>query len=120
MFTKKELHQSPDYLLDVHQNNIYRLIEAYRVKQGFNRTQLAQKLGVSKGYVSQLLNGGFNHSLLNLIELALKVGKVPVLSFEDLDSVIELKEKGKVIQLNAHNTSKYDYKEVNHQVQGYV
>ena len=36
-----------------------------------NRTKLAQKLQVSKGYVTQLFNGDFDHKLSKLVELTL-------------------------------------------------
>ena len=42
-----------------------------------NRTQLAEHLGVTKGYVTQLLNGDYDHKLSKLVELSLKCGYVP-------------------------------------------
>ncbi len=53
-----------------------------------NRTQLAEKLGVSKGYVSQLLNGDFDHKLSKLVELSLAFGVVPIIDFKPIADVV--------------------------------
>ncbi|MTB52261.1 helix-turn-helix domain-containing protein [Lewinella sp. W8] len=45
-----------------------------------NRTQLAKQLGVSKGYVSQLLNGKSSQSLDQLVSIVVTLGKYPQLS----------------------------------------
>ena len=49
------------------------------------RPQLAKEFGVSKGYISQILNGNFNFSLSKLIELVLKIKKVPEIHFKSID-----------------------------------
>ena len=54
-----------------------------------NRTQLAAHLGVSKGYVSQLLNGDYDHKLSKLVELALAFGYVPAVTFVPVEKAIE-------------------------------
>ncbi len=41
---------------------------------GRNKSQLAEYLGVSKGYVSQLLNGDYDHCMSKFFELALAFG----------------------------------------------
>ncbi len=53
--------------------------------ENINRTQLAERLGVSKGYVSQLLNGDFDHRLSKLVELALAFGYVPKFELVKID-----------------------------------
>jgi transcriptional regulator with XRE-family HTH domain len=63
-------------------------------KHSLNRTQLAKKLGVSKGYISQILNGDFNHRLSTLVELSLAMEKVPELKFTDLRQLIEEENEG--------------------------
>jgi transcriptional regulator with XRE-family HTH domain len=100
MFTQEELNESPDYWFDQYQNDIYRVLEGYMNDRGMNKTELANTLGYSKGYISQLLNGGFNHSLRKLIELSLKVDKIPVLTFKDLKDHSSSQQGGKVIKLD--------------------
>ena len=48
---------------------------------GRNKTQLAEYLGVSKGYVSQLLNGDYDHRLSKFFELSLAFGVIPQIDF---------------------------------------
>ena len=43
---------------------------------GRHKSQLAEYLGVSKGYVSQLLNGDYDHCMSKFFELALAFGMV--------------------------------------------
>ena len=43
---------------------------------GRNKSRLAEYLGVSKGYLSQLLNGDYDHCMSKFFELALAFGMV--------------------------------------------
>ncbi len=90
----KELLQTETYWITKIQNDVYNAVEDYLVANKMTRTQFAQQLGVSKGYVSQVLNGEFNHRLSKLIELALAIGKAPILELENLEEVVEKESKG--------------------------
>jgi transcriptional regulator with XRE-family HTH domain len=46
-----------------------------------SQQEFANRLGVSKGYVSQILNGDFDHKLSKLTELALACDLVPRIEF---------------------------------------
>ena len=61
---------------------------------------VAERLGVSSAYVSQVLNGNFNFTLKKLIEIGVMIGKVPALEFVD---AIEFwkREKDKALQKRA-------------------
>ena len=52
------------------------------------QNQLAEQLGVTKGYVSQIMKGEFNYTLKKLIELSLAVGKAPVINFIPLTEIV--------------------------------
>jgi Fic family protein/predicted XRE-type DNA-binding protein len=53
-------------------------VEDYLRVNGISRTQFAEKLGVSKSYLSQLLNAkGGDHKLSRLVSIALAIGKHP-------------------------------------------
>jgi len=86
MFPRKEIIRSPEYWLGHLQNELYGEVDQYMKEHKLNRTQFAQQLGVSKGYVSQILNGNFNHRLIKLIELSLAIGKAPIIQFEDVEN----------------------------------
>lgn len=85
MKTRKELLQSKGYWLAKIQIELYQEIDLFKKKHRVNNTQLAEILGCSKGYVSQVLNGDFDHKLSKFIELSLAVGKVPHITFDDVD-----------------------------------
>ena len=74
------------------QIDLFNELENYMVENGINRSQLATRMGVTKGYISQVLNGDFNHRISKLVELALFIGKVPIIEFKDIKSFTEQKE----------------------------
>jgi len=86
---RKELIKSEEYWTAQIQLNLFELIENYRKKNNLSKTELAAHLGVTKSYVTQILNGDFDHKMSKLIGLALAFGKVPVLKFIDVETYIE-------------------------------
>lgn len=74
------------------QNEIFRQVEAYLEANQLTQTQFAEELGVSKGYVSQILNGNTNLSMKKLVELFLSIGlgvELKVVSVEKMRSNLE-------------------------------
>ena len=92
MITREELLKSKEFWLVQFQSKLYEQVECYLTENNLSKTAFAHQLGVSKGYISQLLNGNFDHKISKLIEISLAIGKAPVLTFEDLDQHIK-KEK---------------------------
>lgn len=86
---RKELLKSPEYWTAGIQIMLYNCAENFMEATGKNRTQLAEHLGVSKGYVSQLLNGDYDHKLSKLVELSLAFGYVPKVDFIPVDDYVE-------------------------------
>lgn len=84
MKSRKELVETPEYWMEKIQNEIFRAVYDYMEQNDFNQSRLAQDFGVSKGYISQILNGNFNFSLKKLIGLSLALGLAPALNFEKL------------------------------------
>jgi predicted XRE-type DNA-binding protein len=82
--TKQELFQTKEYWIDELQNEIYRQVSDFMKKNELNQIQLANQLGVSKGYVSQILNGDCNFTLKKIVELSLALGKAPIVNYVDL------------------------------------
>lgn len=93
MMTREELLSSPEYWFEDAQNELYRQVSEYMKKEDLNQSQLANKLGVSKGYVSQVLKGEFNYTLKKLIDLSLAVGKVPKIEYKSLGELIDEDKK---------------------------
>ncbi len=82
MFTKKDdLLKKPNYLLTTYQGEIFRQLKEYMKIHNLSQKDVAEALGVSGSYVSQIMNGDFNFTLKKLIELSIYMGKVPCLEF---------------------------------------
>lgn len=88
MLKHEELVNKPEYWLENIQNEIFRQVTAYLKDNNLTQTQFAKQLGVSKGYVSQIMKGEFNYTLKKLIELSLAIGKAPVIDFKPLAEII--------------------------------
>ncbi|MBL7813114.1 MAG: helix-turn-helix transcriptional regulator [Bacteroidetes bacterium] len=84
----EELVTFKEYWLETIQNELYSLVFEYIERENINQTQLAERLGVTKGYISQVLNGHFNHSLEKLIELSLAIGVAPDIDFKPIKQYI--------------------------------
>lgn len=88
MIDRKDLLQSPEYWFENAQNDLYGHVMEYLEKENINQNQFAEQLGVTKGYVSQVLKAKFNYTLKKLIELSIAVGKVPVIEYKDIKEVL--------------------------------
>jgi hypothetical protein len=86
---RDELVKNPVYWTTALQMELYRQIDVFMQKRGMNKTQLAEYLGCSKGYVTQLLYGDYDHKISKFIELSLAIGKIPECRFVDVDEYIE-------------------------------
>ncbi len=78
MITREELMRTNEYWFETLQNEIYRQVSDYLKNEGITQSQFAEQLGVSKGYVSQILNGNYNATLKKLIELSLAIKTAPI------------------------------------------
>ena len=99
--TREELFKSPSYWTAELQMELYRQIMAFMESRHMNKTQLAEYLGCTKGYVTQLLNGDFDHKLSKFVELSLAINKIPEISFSDVDEYIFSDEKEYILQVNS-------------------
>lgn len=91
--TRRELVSSREHWITKIQLDLFNQIENYMTEHQLSRTQLANKLGVTKGYVSQILNGDFDHKISKLVELALAIGLVPMVQYKPLEEVLFEDEK---------------------------
>lgn len=89
---RKEILSSPVYWETKAQMDLYDCAVNFMKQTNRNRTQLAEYLGVTKGYVSQILNGDYDHRMSKFFELALAFGFVPQIKFVPIDDVIAIDE----------------------------
>lgn len=64
-------------------NSLVLELRRYMSREGLNQTEMAAHLGVSKGYISRLLNGTGDPKLSSILDLAMAINKEPVLMFTD-------------------------------------
>lgn len=91
---REDLLKNNGYWISKIQFKLYDELLDYLKKKNINKTQLAKELGVSKGYISQILNGDFNHKISKLVELSLAINKIPKLEFIDVDEFINEESEG--------------------------
>ncbi len=89
---REDILKSPAYWTANIQIELFRCAIQYMKEKGINRKQLADQLGVSRSYVTQVLNGDFDHRLSKLVSLALEFGYVPKIDFIKIENYIQ-KEK---------------------------
>lgn len=82
---REDLLRSEAYWVSKIQIDLFTQMERFMSENRLSRTGLAEKLGVTKGYVSQVLNGNYDHKLSKLVSLAMAIGKVPRVEFVDLE-----------------------------------
>ena len=87
--TREEILKSPEYWVTQIQIAICRCADTFMRKHNMNRTQLAEYLGVSKGYVTQILAGDYNYSIEKLADISVKLGYVPNIEFVSLPKTIQ-------------------------------
>lgn len=96
---RQDLLASPEYWTVQIQGQLLQEIHLKLESSGKTQSELANELGVSKGYISQILNGDYDHRISKFVELSLAIGKVPVIEFRNLTDVIaeDLIESGKAV-----------------------
>jgi len=86
---RQELITNKEYILAGMQLKILNLLEEFMQNKNLKRNELAEKLEVTKGYISQIMNVAYDHKLTKVIELALACEKVPMLFFVEMDKLIQ-------------------------------
>ncbi|WP_343671701.1 helix-turn-helix domain-containing protein [Chitinophaga sp.] len=86
---RSELITSKEYWIEKIKLDLYQVVQVYKEKNGLTLEALAQKLGVTKGYLSQVLNGNFDHKISKLVELALACDMVPLIKYEPTDQYVQ-------------------------------
>jgi len=81
---REKIISQPSYWVEQINGELYDSIMSYMEVHNMKRKDLAKYLGISKGRMSQIINDGdINFSLEKIIQIALKIGKIPSFKFED-------------------------------------
>lgn len=106
---RKEILRSPSYWAAKIQLSLYEKALGFMEARGFNRSQLASHLGVSRGYVTQLLAGDYDHRLSKFVELSLAFGYIPKIDFVPIDDAIKEDYATDMIHSADYSSICFDY-----------
>ena len=85
---REELLKSKEYWISQLQIHLFETVEDYLKDNNISRSEFAAQIGVSKSYVTQVLNGDFDHKISKYVELMMACNKVPIVNIMDLDVYI--------------------------------
>lgn len=89
MITREQLLKNERFWTETIQNKIYNDLATFVEKENISQKELAKRLGVSKGRISQILNGdNLNFRIETLVKICMAIGKIPSFSMEDINSYI--------------------------------
>lgn len=81
---REKILAQPSYWVEKINGHLYDAIVCFMEKNGMKQKDLAKYLDISPGRVSQILNdGNINFSLDKIIQIAIKIDKIPAFEFED-------------------------------------
>lgn len=86
MRNREDILRDPEYWLQDAQLELFEQVSRYLKDEKITQTELANRLNVSKGYISQVLNGNFNHTFRKLIEISMAIGKIPEISYVPIEA----------------------------------
>ncbi|MBK7965961.1 MAG: helix-turn-helix transcriptional regulator [Bacteroidetes bacterium] len=84
---REELIRRKEYWITKIQIDLFNELTKFLKENKWTKAKFAEELGVTKSYVSQILNGDFDHKISKLVELSLAIKKAPVIKFVDLNVV---------------------------------
>ncbi len=87
---REKIISHPSYWVEQINGELYDSIMNYMEVHKMKQKDLAKYLGISKGRMSQIINDGdINFSLEKIIQISLKIGKIPSFRFEDKEEFLE-------------------------------
>ncbi len=98
--TREMLLQSSEFWVENIRTELFNMVQDYLEDNNMSRKELAEKLGVSKGYISQILNGDSDHRLSKIVSLATALGKAPYIYLKDLNEVLENEKDGRSVYID--------------------
>lgn len=113
MISREEILKNEAFWVETIQNKIYNDLASYIKEKKISSKELAKKLGVSKGRVSQIMSGNnLNFRIDTLVKISLAIGKIPDFKLENMDAFIERDRRSEHISI-IYNKSFVDLKDFN-------
>lgn len=88
-----DLIKTEEYWTTHFQTLLYEAVDDYLKKTGKKKSAFADEIGVSKGYVSQVLNGDADHKISTFVRFVLASGLVPSLNLITVEEYLEKQKK---------------------------
>ena len=108
MLSRENLLKTPEYWFEGEQNELYRQVLNYLEKENITKSELAKRLNVSKGRISQILDGEYNYSLKKLIDICLTIGLVQQIKYSTINEILkEDAEKKNLIEFDPLEFKEY-------------
>jgi transcriptional regulator with XRE-family HTH domain len=85
---REELIRSKGYWIAQLQIKLFETVKDYLKQNNLTQSQFADQIGVNKSYVSQILNGDFDHKISKYVDLLIACGKVPILNTINMDDYV--------------------------------
>ena len=85
-FSANKLVRSKSYNITSIRNALYRVVSDYQTKNKLSLIQLEEIIGKGKPVIRQIMDGEFEGTLSDFVEISILCGKTPIiefLSFED-------------------------------------
>src|SRR5690606_6215421 len=95
---REKLIRSKEYIVSQIQLGLLNLIGGYKERRKLKDYQLAEQLGVSKGYISQILNATYDHKISKVVDLALECNAVPLIFFIPMEEYLRADAQDKIYQ----------------------
>ncbi len=90
MIKREDILKNEIFWTETIQNQLYSDLLDYIENNKISQTEIAKRLGVSRGRVSQILSGeNLNFRINTLVKICLAIGKIPNINFENIDEFIE-------------------------------
>ena len=87
---REKIISQPSYWVEQINGELYDSIMNYMDVHKMKQKDLAKYLGISTGRMSQIINeGDINFSLEKIIQIAIKIGKIPSFRFQDKKEFLE-------------------------------
>ncbi len=98
--TRELLLKSPEFWIENIRTELFNMVQNYMDENDLSRKELADELGFSKGYISQILNGDSDHRISKMVSLATALGKAPYIYLKDVDLVLDADQNDKGIYID--------------------
>ncbi|RME58748.1 XRE family transcriptional regulator [Candidatus Parcubacteria bacterium] len=102
---RQRLLAEEEFILDVTEN-----IWEEMQRQGVNKAELAERLGKSRAYVTQLLNGSRNMTLRSLADICFALGAEPRISLKGSDG--DWQYSGNVVRMSDYKARSIELPEI--------